>query len=75
MGDNINSHEPENGRREYADREFINALQEGNRTNQEIANELGCTRQAVDYRMRKLRESGNVKGEKIGNTMVWSLSE
>lgn len=37
--------------------------------------EVGVTRQAADYRLRQLRESGHVEAEKIGNTLVWSLSE
>jgi len=67
--------EPKDGRREYTDVEFLTAIKDGASTTQEIADRLGCTRQAADYRLRKLREDDHVDAEKIGNTLVWSVHE
>lgn len=37
----------------------------------EVAGELGVSRQAADYRLRRLRESGRVSSKKIGASLVW----
>ena len=67
--------EHEDGRREYSDEEFVTAIEEGNQTTSDIAEAVGCTRQGADYRLRQLREKGEVDVQKIGNTLVWSQSD
>jgi len=37
----------------------------------EVADECGVTRQAVDYRLRELRDDGRVNSKKIGASLVW----
>lgn len=39
----------------------------------EVADELGIERQSADYRLRKLRDSGDVCSKKIGASLVWYL--
>lgn len=63
------------GRREYPDSDFLEAIQGEAKTTQEIADEVGVTRQGADYRLRQLRDEGQVTAEKIGNTLVWSVNE
>jgi predicted transcriptional regulator len=37
----------------------------------EIAERVSLTRQAVDYRLRQLRDAGRVRSKKIGQALVW----
>lgn len=39
----------------------------------EVADSLGLTRQAADYRLRQLREDGRVESKQIGSALAWSL--
>jgi DNA-binding Lrp family transcriptional regulator len=39
-----------------------------------VAKELGITRQAADYRLRRLREAGRVEADTIGGSLAWSVS-
>jgi len=39
----------------------------------EVADALGLTRQAADYRLRQLREAGRVESKMIGSALAWSL--
>ena len=41
----------------------------------DVAEELGLTRQAADYRLRRLREAGRVEADTIGGALAWSVSE
>lgn len=41
----------------------------------DVAEELGLTRQAADYRLRRLREAGRVEADTIGGSLAWSVSE
>lgn len=64
----------EDGRREYSDQQFLTAVSEQeNPTTSNIAEQVGCTRQAADYRLRQLREENKIEATMIGNTLVWSL--
>jgi DNA-binding Lrp family transcriptional regulator len=40
----------------------------------DVAEELGLTRQAADYRLRRLREAGRVKADTIGGSLAWSVA-
>lgn len=41
----------------------------------EVAEELDMTRQAADYRLRKLRDEGRVNSKKIAKSLVWFPAE
>jgi len=41
----------------------------------EVADELGLTRQAADYRLRQLRDREAVSSKKIGASLVWFPAE
>ncbi|MFC6723779.1 winged helix-turn-helix domain-containing protein [Halobium palmae] len=64
----------EDGRREYSDDDFLTAIQEGNQTAGEIADHLGCTRQAAHYRLKQLRDEGRVESDEVGNQLLWSIT-
>ena len=54
--------------------EYLKAIRNGNQTTTEIQEYVGLsTRQGADYRLRQLEDDGLVEGEKLGNTLVWSL--
>ena len=40
----------------------------------DVAEELGLTRQAADYRLRRLREAGRVEADTIGGSLAWSAA-
>ena len=40
-----------------------------------VADAVGLTRQAADYRLRRLREAGRVEADTIGGSLAWSVSE
>ncbi|WP_135824607.1 winged helix-turn-helix transcriptional regulator [Halorussus ruber] len=42
---------------------------------QEVADELGLSRQGADYRLRRLSEVGKVLSKKVGGTLVWSVED
>ena len=41
----------------------------------EVAGELDVSRQAADYRLRRLRDAGRVNSKKIGASLVWFTPE
>lgn len=63
------------GRREYADAAFIEAIQDGHETTQTIADEIGMTRSGAYRRLQKLREAGRVESQSVGGTLVWSVTD
>lgn len=65
--------EHEDGRREYSEQQFLTAVRElDSPTTSNIAEQVGCTRQAADYRLRKLRDEDRVEATMIGNTLLWT---
>lgn len=67
--------DPDDGRKTYPDSAFLKAIREGNETTSAIADAVGCTRQAADYRLRQLEEKGDVTKRKIADRLVWSLPD
>lgn len=66
----------EDGRRQYPESQFIEAIEEGDTpTTTDVAEYVGCTSQAALYRLDKLEDEGTVSSEKIGNTKVWRIDE
>lgn len=62
----------------YSDEDVIEAVRSVNAkgeypTTNNVADELGCTRQAADFRLRRLRDEGEVESERVGNSMMWSV--
>ena len=66
----------EDGRREYSDSQFLDAVRERDLpTTGEVARAVGCTQQGAYYRLMKLQDEGRVTSRMVGNARVWSLSE
>jgi predicted transcriptional regulator len=59
----------------HTDEEYLEAIEAGNRTTTEIANTVDVARQSAYERLHSLREKGAVEKEKIGNSLLWRLSE
>jgi len=53
--------------------EYVAAIRKGNQTTAEVADALGVTEYGARKRLKQLREWGQIEGEKLGNTLVWSL--
>jgi len=58
----------------HDDDEYIEAIRAGNHATADIADAVGVTRQAADERLRRLRESGQVEKETVGNSLYWSVT-
>lgn len=67
--------EPTDGRRDYTDEEFLEALRDGCETTKEVADTLGMSRQGAHRRLSMLREDGVITSREVGGTLLWSLSE
>jgi DNA-binding Lrp family transcriptional regulator len=68
----------ESGRfeRTYEDAAFLDAVRtHAPAGTTEVADEVGCQRQAADYRLRKLADDGKVDHKKVGASAVWTLPE
>jgi len=57
---------------EHTDETFLAAVRAHEpAATSEVADEVGVTRQAADYRLRKLRDAGRVNSKKIAASLVW----
>lgn len=58
------------------DREVLDAVEEHQPAGTaDVAEALGVTRQAADYRLRRLREDGRVDGKKVGGSLIWTVEQ
>ena len=62
---------------EYSVDEFLDAIRElgGTAGTTKIAEEVGCDRRTAYVRLKELQNDGVVKGQKIGNSLAWSVQE
>ncbi|UPM42859.1 winged helix-turn-helix transcriptional regulator [Halocatena salina] len=59
-----------------SDEDYIEAVKKHSpASTREVAEEVGVTRQGADYRLRKLESEGQVRSERIGNSLAWFLSK
>jgi DNA-binding Lrp family transcriptional regulator len=59
----------------HTDADVVDALAEQEPAGTaDVAAALDVTRQAADYRLRRLRDDGRVVSDKIGGVLVWSTS-
>lgn len=53
---------------------FIEAVrQRDSVSTQEVAETVGCTRRAADYRLRKLYAEGKIESKSVGNSLIWYI--
>ena len=58
----------------HEEAEYIAAIRENSpATTKAIADTVGVTRQAADYRLRQLAEADEVESDMVGNTLIWSI--
>ena len=61
----------------YPDSQFIDAIQrlDGMAGTSEIAEEVGCTRRTAYTRLQSLKTEERVNSRKVGNSLIWTVSE
>jgi predicted transcriptional regulator len=63
-------------RRKYEDEAFIEAVRESQpASTSEVGERVGCPRRTADYRLRKLRDEGQVDSKMAGNSLIWFLTD
>ncbi|MFB6284048.1 MAG: winged helix-turn-helix transcriptional regulator [Halobacteria archaeon] len=61
---------------EYSDSDIIRVLSSGDRfSTEEVAKELGCHQSTANRRLKKLKEKGWVKSEKVGRSNIWKTDK
>ena len=61
----------------YPDSDFLDAIRrlDGLAGTSEVAEEVGCTRRTAYTRLKSLEDEGQVSSRKVGNSLLWSVSE
>lgn len=61
----------------YPDSDFLDAIEEldGMAGTSEIAEKVGCTRRTAYTRLQTLEDAGRVNSRKVGNSLVWIVTE
>ncbi|QSG02898.1 putative transcriptional regulator, contains HTH domain [Natranaeroarchaeum sulfidigenes] len=61
----------------YPDSDFIDAIQtlDGMAGTSEIAETVGCTRRTAYTRLQSLESEEEVTSRKVGNSLLWSVSD
>ena len=61
----------------YPDSDFIEAIQalDGMAGTSEIAETVGCTRRTAYTRLQSLESKDQVCSKKVGNSLVWTVTE
>lgn len=60
----------------HSDEEYVAAVRsQSPASTKDVADAVGVTRQGADYRLRRLKEKGKVRGKLVGNSLVWMPAE
>lgn len=63
-------------RRKYNDTAFLEAVQAHQpASTSEVAETVGCPRRTADYRLRRLRDEGQVTSKMAGGSLIWFRAE
>lgn len=63
------------GSQRYSEADFIAAIKNNDRpSNTEVAEIVGCSKQACGYRLNQLEDEGKISSEKDGRSKRWMLS-
>jgi predicted transcriptional regulator len=61
---------------EHSDSDVLSAVDANTpAATSEVADDLGISRQAADYRLRQLRDEERVEAKKIGASLVWFTTD
>jgi len=62
--------------RKFADVDFINSLEQHQpATTNDIAEDVGCKYRTAYERLQQLEDGGKVEAQKVGSSLLWSLSK
>jgi cytosine/adenosine deaminase-related metal-dependent hydrolase len=60
---------------EYPEEDFLQAIEElGSSGTTEISEYVGCDRRTAYLKLQSLEEKGEVRNQKVGNALLWELS-
>lgn len=60
----------------FSDKDFIEAVESiESATTQKICDEVGCAYRTGHGRLTHLEEEGTIKGQKIGQTLIWTVKD
>lgn len=61
----------------YPTEDFIDAIRyhDGPPTTAQIAEAVSCEHDTAYKRLKQLRENNRVSSRKVGNTLIWSVTE
>ncbi len=61
---------------EYPRIDFIQALEElGATGTTDVSNYVGCDRRTAYLKLQALEEDGDIKSQKVGNALLWKLTD
>ncbi len=61
---------------EYPLQEFLGALAElGSSGTTDIADQVGCDRRTAYLKLKSLEDKGEIRSQKVGNSILWELDE
>ena len=76
MGDRDRDEKSGKFTEEYPSQEFIEALAErGPSGTTDISDYIGCDRRTAYLKLKSLEEVGEVRSQKVGNSLLWKLNE
>jgi predicted transcriptional regulator len=76
MGDRDRDKESGKFTEEYPREDFLEALAElGQSGTTDISDYLGCDRRTAYLKLKSLENDGKIRSRKVGNSLLWELSE
>jgi predicted transcriptional regulator len=76
MGDRDRDEESGKFTEEYPREDFLEALAElGQSGTTDISDYLGCDRRTAYLKLKSLENDGKIRSRKVGNSLLWELSE
>ena len=61
---------------EYPLQAFLGALAElGSSGTTDIADQVGCDRRTAYLKLKSLEDKGEIRSQKVGNSILWELDE
>jgi len=76
MGDRGRDEESGKFTEEYPREDFLQAIKElGSAGTTDISNQVGCNRRTAYLKLQSLEEEGSVSSQKVGNALLWKLTE
>lgn len=75
MGDRGRDEESGKFTEEYPREDFLQALKDlGSAGTTDISDQVGCDRRTAYLKLQSLEEEGRVTSQKVGNALLWKLT-